>query len=275
MQRESQMDPIVIDEKNGLVFRSEDELYNHFRNEIESLEKEFKSYRTTDDFTDKELEDLMTNLDLTLDEPDRIWIDQTTFKNIPLYHFHKKFEDNGLVYYYVACAYMEDDSPTFIYIHFGTKSEKLALKFQRGELVYDQMFEIYEPAYIEGDALREGDTLAFGLFSAMMKIRNEKDIPIEKFKDFAGYREETIEEPDEIWKSQNIQEQTLVTFIRDYSDKSDGKELHYIVVTQEENGAGQVHTLLFSFPTNDLTLVDRYRHGENLQAEEVVQESSH
>lgn len=32
---------------------------------------------------------------------------------------------------------------------------------------------------------------------------------------------------------------------------------------------------MFSFPTNDESLVDRYRHGENLHAEEVVQESSH
>ncbi|NQZ19758.1 MAG: peptidase, partial [Bdellovibrionales bacterium] len=35
------------------------------------------------------------------------------------------------------------------------------------------------------------------------------------------------------------------------------------------------HALLFSFPTSDETLVDRYRHGENLQADEVIQESSH
>jgi hypothetical protein len=36
-----------------------------------------------------------------------------------------------------------------------------------------------------------------------------------------------------------------------------------------------VHSLLFSFPTSDTYLLDRYRQGENLQAEEVVQESSH
>ena len=52
------------------------------------------------------------------------------------------------------------------------------------------------------------------------------------------------------------------------------EDLHYIVVTEEDTEA-QVNSLLFSFPTNDTTLVDRYRQGENLEAEEVATESSH
>lgn len=275
MQKQSLLEPIVIDEKNGLVFNNEQDLYSHFKPQIDSLEAEFQKLRTKGDYTDSELEILMSYLDLTLDQPDRIWMDEETFKDVPIYHFHRQCEWEGQICHYVASAYVEEESPTFIFIHFGTKSEKLAQKFQRGHLIYDRMFEVYEPAYIEGDALIEGDTLAFGLFSAMMKIRAEKDIPIDKFKDFGKYREETIENPDEIWKSQNLQGQNLVTFMKEFPDSEYSKDLHYIVVTQEENAAGHVHTLLFSFPTVDLTLVDRYRHGENLQAEEVVQENSH
>jgi hypothetical protein len=47
-----------------------------------------------------------------------------------------------------------------------------------------------------------------------------------------------------------------------------------MVVTEEDTEA-QVNSLLFSFPTKDETLVDRYRQGENLEAEEVATESSH
>jgi len=45
--------------------------------------------------------------------------------------------------------------------------------------------------------------------------------------------------------------------------------LSYVVVTQEDDNSN-VHALLFSFPTTDKTLVDRYRQGEYLQPEEVA-----
>ena len=50
--------------------------------------------------------------------------------------------------------------------------------------------------------------------------------------------------------------------------------IFYISVTLEDSGTNS-HALLFSFPTNDESLVERYRHRENLQADEVIQESSH
>lgn len=276
-EKKKSMD-IVIDEKLGLVFKSEDELYQHFKKQIDLLEKVFQKARKAAgaDFSDEELESLMPYLDLTLDQPDKVWMDEETFKAFPIYHFHRVCEWNGEPCHYIASAYVEEDSPTFIFLHFATKQDSVIQAFQKGQLIYDRMFEAYEPAYLEGDALVEGDTLAFGLFTAMMTIRSEKDIPLEQFKDYGKYREETIETPDEIWKSQNLQGQNLVTFVKELSDNSEGqKDLYYLVITQEEVGSSHVHTLLFSFPTNDLSLVERYKQGENLQAEEVTQENSH
>ncbi|MGZ3795811.1 MAG: PBECR2 nuclease fold domain-containing protein, partial [Pseudobdellovibrionaceae bacterium] len=112
-----------------------------------------------------------------------------------------------------------------------------------------------------------------GLYIAMMKVRGEKDIPQELFQDFADLREETIESADEIWRKNDLEGNVLVTFIKEYPDH-ETKDLIYIVVTQED-ATTNVHSLLFSFPTTDSTLADRYRQGENLQAEEVTQESSH
>lgn len=120
----------------------------------------------------------------------------------------------------------------------------------------------------------EGDPLAVGLYKAMMKVRTEKDIPQEKFQDFADLREDTIESADEIWRKTDTEGHVLVSFIKEYPDHEEVKDLVYVAVTQEDEETN-VHSLLFSFPTNDEALVDRYRQGENLQAEEVSQESSH
>jgi len=109
----------------------------------------------------------------------------------------------------------------------------------------------------------------------MLIVRNPNDIDEELFKNYSELREETIEEADEIWRNTTLGGYTLVTFIKDFSRAEEGAEtLYYLAVTLEDEGSNS-HALMFSFPTNDENLVDRYRHGENLQAEEVVQESSH
>jgi hypothetical protein len=131
-----------------------------------------------------------------------------------------------------------------------------------------------EFATIEGDGLSEGDPIAMGLFLSMLKIRSEKDVAHDKFRALGEeLRNDTIQSPDEIWKRQDYYGNMIVSFIKDFPDH-EVKGLYYIAVAQEEE-AGGVHSLLFSFPTNDEGLVDRYRQGENLQSDEVSQESSH
>lgn len=127
---------------------------------------------------------------------------------------------------------------------------------------------------MEGDALGEGDPLAMGLYMAMLTVRSEKDIPQDKFHEFADLREDTIENADEIWRKNDLDGNILVSFIKEFPDHETTKDLTYIAVTQEDEESN-VHSLLFSFPTTDQSLADRYRQGENLQAEEVSQESAH
>jgi len=106
-----------------------------------------------------------------------------------------------------------------------------------------------------------------------MKLRGDKDVQASEFKKFFEFREDTINNPDEIWKKVDSEGHILVTFIKDISENY--KIDHYYIVVTEEDPNTEMHSLLFSFPTNDSTLVDRYRQGENLEAEEVSTENSH
>lgn len=272
----SEKEYIVVDEPAGLIFESEKELYGYFESAISKLEQEYQSLRSPDDFTDEEQISLEHYLEATLDEPDEVWMDEKTTEEFALYHFIKSFEEGNEAFKYVAVAYVssEDEYPTFVFIHFPTKDSRVWQNYQRGELVYDKNFEQVASGAIEGDALGEGDPLAMGLYMAMLKVRGDKDIPQEKFQDFANLREETIESADEIWRKNDLEGNVLVCFIKEFPDHEELKDLAYIAVTQEDESSN-VHSLLFSFPTTDRTLVDRYRQGENLQAEEVSQESAH
>lgn len=263
---------IVIDEKAGLIFESEKELSAYFEDAINGLESEYQSLRSDEDFTDEEQVRMEGHLEEALDAPDEIWRDEGTLAELALHHYIKDL--GGTFYIAVTYVATDDESPTFVLTHFPTRDPKLLQNYQRGEMIYSRLFEEAQPGAIDGDALIEGDPLAIGLYTSMLKLRGEKDIPTQDFHKFADVREETIESADEIWRKTDLNGNVLVIFIKEFPDHESVKELSYIAVTQEDPQTN-VHSLLFSFPTNDPALVDRYRQGENLQAEEISQESSH
>ena len=134
--------------------------------------------------------------------------------------------------------------------------------------------EVVPLGAIEGDALGGGDRLASGLYGAMLKIRSHDDIPEKDFPQYAAYRPMALQEAEEIWKRRDAQGHIFVSFIKDCEDDSTAKNLHYIVITLEDEHTNS-HPLLFSFPTTDPHLLERYRQGEAVQADEVIQESAH
>lgn len=272
-KKEYMQESIIIDEKRGLVFSSEEELYDHFLPQTQKLEKEFFLARKNSDIPEQDFEQYEALLSHVLNDPDEIWLDTEKLKNYDLHTYvgHYLVQDEAV--YYIALTLRVADEPNFIFLHFPTKDEELVEKYRNSELVYDRVLKEVELGSIEGDALSEGDDLAVGLYRAMMKVRSSHDVPEEKFKAYEQHREDCIEDADEIWRNTDLSGNILVSFIKDFGDE-DQKDLKYIVVTIEDP-ASSSHALLFSFPTIDENLVDRYRHGENLQAEEVVQEASH
>lgn len=264
---------IVIDEAHGLVFQSEDELYDHFLPQIHSLEKEYFTNRRNDDILDSEFSRYEELLNQVLDDPDEIWEDATSIHGFNVLTYVGHYTSGEEQVYYVALAYATEEVPSFIYLHFPSLDIDLVDRFRRGDLVYDRVIKEVEAGAVEGDALGEGDHLAVGLYRAMLTLRSEKDVQEKDFRNFEEHREATIEEADEIWRSNDLNGNVLVTFIKYFPDDH-RTDLHYLVVTIEDT-ASSSHALLFSFPSTDVSLIDRYRHGENLQAEEVVQEASH
>lgn len=266
---------ILVDEKAGLIFENENSLFGYFKPTIDMLEEEYQALRSADDFNDEEQISKEHYIEACLDDPDEIWLDDKAKSETPVHIFIKEIVEGDVAFKYIALAYVtvEDEYPTFVYLHFPSKDSRLWQNYQRGELAFDREYEKAAIAGIEGDALLEGDSLAIGLYHAMMKVRSEKDIPPEEFKNFADLRDETIESADEIWRKNDLEGNILVSFIKEFPDH-EVKDLTYIAVTQEDEGSN-VHSLLFSFPTSDNALVDRYRQGDNLQAEEVSHESSH
>jgi hypothetical protein len=274
--------PIIIDESKGLVFRNETALFNHFSAQIDLLEREFAQLRERfpNDISDQDFSDYEDVLQMVVEDPDEVWKFATSIHGYDVYAYLGLYEVNGQETYYIALCYRTGETPSFIFLHFPTHEFKLADQFRRGELIFDRISQEVGQGAIEGDALTEGDAAAVGLYQAMMKIRSdsETEVPESRFQDFKHLRELTIDDPDEIWKSTDSKGQNWVSFIKDFGDEDQdsykGHPVTYVVVTLEDSNSDS-HALMFSFPTTDINLVDRYRHGENLQAETVKQDPSH
>ena len=264
---------ILIDEGQGLIFENEDSLYGYFSKAIDQLEDEYIKNKKEDDFSDAEQIALEKYLEMTLDEPDEIWRDEDRFNEFVVHYFIKNFSEKKMSYVAVAYVSAEEQIPTFVLFHFPTKYSEKTKLYQKHSMIYNRITELVQEGAIDGDALVDGDPLAIGLYLSMIKLRSEKDIPQSRFKEFENLREETIESADEIWRKNDMDGNILVSFIKEFPEH-EVQGLHYVAVTQEDANSN-VHALLFSFPTTDESLVDRYRQGENLQAEEISQESSH
>ncbi|MCB0357343.1 MAG: peptidase, partial [Bdellovibrionales bacterium] len=213
-------------------------------------------------------------LEATLEDPDEVWVDASTFKDQDLTIYIKEFfneDDNSI--FHIAVTYTADDIPSFVYLHFPTKYIELVEKYQRGDIIYDRLLEEAPLGAIEGDALLEGDELALGLYQSMLKVRSEDDIAEKDFRSYVYMRETAIEEADEIWRSNDPFGNVLVNFIKEFPE-AEPATIYYVVVTIED-AISNSHALLFSFPTKDKNLVSRYKQGESLHAEDVSQESSH
>jgi hypothetical protein len=271
--KETQKQQIIIDESRGLIFDSEDDVIEHFRSEIETLEKEYHEWRSETDIDLDNIEDLDQHLTELLQDPDEVWLTHDALSGIPLGTFigYYEAEDHDINFYYITLTYFTDNIPRFVFLHFATTDLNLIKKYQRGEKIYDRNNQTIQSDEEAVDALTEGDELAVGLYRAMLKLRNPTDIPESEFHSYLKYREETIEDPDEIWRKIDTEGRVLVSFLKSIEDSGDVK---YIVVTTED-AATESHYLLFSFPTKDPNLIDRYKQGEPLDASSYTREESH
>ena len=166
---------IVIDEDKGLVFSSEDDLFKHFEKDIQVLENTYFAQRSKTDIPVEDFSEYEDCLTTILADPDEIWVDRTVLPGKEVSNFIAEFEEEDEgdqktknKFYYVAQVFINNNVPTFVYMHFPTNDEALLAHLRSGERIYDRsQLEIPLGAF-EGDALSEKEPLATGLYDACL-----------------------------------------------------------------------------------------------------------
>lgn len=200
---------------------------------------------------------------LCLSNPDEVWMEEND-NGENYYYFISNFTDQGGRFSYIVMCFCLELEPTYLLLSFPTRDRKMVEAFRRGkqqEFDKDEK-EAATPAEEMNEALKESFLSKQGnaIQEEMLRYRAKTDIPQAEFEEYSHLLEETIENPDEVWELQDEKENTLLTLIRAQDD-----QLHYVVICALDAAATAENQenwrVIYSFPTNDPALVQRYRRG--------------
>lgn len=251
---------VYVEESANRYFCSEKCIRAYYDPMAEHYRKEMLAIRDPHDISESEFAEYESYAPLCLSNPDEVWEDTTEFGEVISYHIAAFTNEGGKFTYVVACFCLEDE-PTYILTSFPTRDKKLVEEFRRGEKLEfaegDQ--EVPEPEVspvLADDFLaRQGNAIE----EEMLRHRSAEDVPSSEFEDFVHLVDQTIENPDEVWELQDEGDNPLLTLISQHEE-----HLYYVVICAIDASQEQQENwrVIYSFPTRDQSLVQRYRRGQ-------------
>ena len=199
---------------------------------------------------------------LCLSNPYEVWLEENE-NGESIHFFMANFMNEGGKFTYIVMCFCLELEPTYLLLSFPTRDKKMVEEFRRGEQleISNVDSEVNPPSTAEVTAGLKDDFLSRqgqAIEEDMLRHRSATDIPKQEFEEYAHLLEQTIENPNEVWELQDEGENTLLTLI-----SQEDENLHYIVIcTYDEQAEGRESwRVIYSFPTRDLAMVQRYRRG--------------
>jgi hypothetical protein len=264
---------LFVEEEIGRVFCSEDCIAAYFAPEVERLEKEYFKHLASSDLSPDEREKLAHLRWITLQEADEVWREKT-LSGDHRYTLISEFTPSSKPVWSVCICLFLRGEPSFLYLAFTTRNGAMVNHYRRGERIEwirpakkeDRPARATADGESDGEAIRmdgladewtEEETLRASLSGP----RRADDIPVEDYPLYNACTEETLHEPDEVWRVSPSGEDGphLYHFIREYPDEKPG--FWFVVVARETSSDDEEIEILDLFPTRDAELVQRFRQG--------------
>jgi hypothetical protein len=249
---------VYVEESANRYFCSEKCIRTYYDPMAEYYRQQMMGIRDPHDISEADFGDYESYAPLCLSNPDEEWVDTTEFGETITFFLSNFTNEGGKFTYVVACFCLEDE-PTYILLSFPTRDKKLAEEFRRGEKVErkEEDDDVGEPevspVLAEDFLARQGNAIE----EEMLRHREPDDIPQKEFEEYVHLVDQTIENPDEVWELQDEGDNPILTLISQHEEN-----LHYVVICTFESNEGQESwRVIYSFPTRDPALVQRYRRG--------------
>ena len=249
---------VYVEESSTRFFCSEKCIRAYYDPMAEHYRSQMMEIRDPHDISEADFSEYESYAPLCLSNPDEEWVDTTEFGETITYFLANFTNEGGKFTYIVACFCLESE-PTYILLSFPTRDKKLVEEFRKGDRVErkEEDEEISEPkvspVLAEDFLAKQGNAIE----EEMLRHRSESDIPQSEFEEYGHLVDQTIESPDEVWELQDEGENPLLTLISEQGDS-----LHYVVICAIDASQGQESwRVIYSFPSLDPALVQRYRRG--------------
>lgn len=210
-------------------------------------------------------------MEKTLQDPEEIWCQTNSLgETVHSFIYREELNDGRDLYYILLCL-VYSKRPAYIIHSTATFSEALVQSYRIGTTVENISDFTPGPSQKEEALQISQETMDIleskksSLLAELMEHRKESDIPFETFTLYADYYTSTLENPDEVYKGQDLDEEDVYIYIKAHD--RDGISFFFfvlcIVAHNEMTGKSALFPVL-SFPTIDPVLHRYYRKGDKL-----------
>jgi hypothetical protein len=224
-------------------------------------------------------------METTLTRPAQIWRIENELKE-EVYCFIGEYKERETQYqkkfYLIIVCTLFDQRPAFIFSVTATKDPTLLKVYQSGEKIDDPK-SFLKPSHsaadkeappidilpegIQGLEQKKGQVLA-----QQLELRGEADIAFDQFNLYDQFFDLTLEDPDEIYRWQDGDGDTLLTYIKAHN-QGNTSFFYFVImlkvdprwVVNPEN-ARDVLVPVLSFPSVDGQMSAFYRRGDLLSS---------
>jgi hypothetical protein len=267
-------DLLFVEAGSTRSFCNEKCIEKYFKPITDDLEKTEKSFRKKYALeTEKCLEYLndISIMESVMTAPDEMWCLENGIKE-EVFSFIKKIElENKNPFYVVVLCSIFDTYPGYVLLSTVTESKFLMEEFRIGEEV--DIEEHFSENLIEDGSMSISnneveiiDKKKSTILERHIDNLSIADIPVDKYELYEEYLETTMEDPDQVFKRNDDDGDTLFTYIKAY-DKQ-GVSFYYFVVCMKLDMEGEegeeVIVPILTFPSVDGDLYRLYHEGEQV-----------
>jgi hypothetical protein len=239
---------LFVEEVPGRYFCSEHCIESHYEHLVEYFKNESDQFRlelkSQEDSIQSYLEDVEV-MNSLLNGPDELWC-ETNKIGEKYFTFFKKFELEEDNFTGIGICYIYDSVPSFVLFATMTNNDEMIQRYRRGELIEDPSQVINcegakrtgEQSEEEESFIKELEGHRSELIADLLERRLPTDIPFEKFGLYESYINETLELPDQVYKTKQLLD--LEMFIYTKAFDIDGVSFYYLVICLSAEDDGNV-----------------------------------
>ncbi len=279
---------LFVEEESSRGFCTENCIIQFYTPYMEVMGEEELANRETCGLMSSEGKDhLYQNKELfekALYSPDEVWVEQSELREEYFTHIYNFKKDGTNFYFILICSYYEGE-PSFVFFKTITKSAELVDLYRKDKPGEDELnnkknkdISVSESSASDNDSEVESlDEISLPVevvedielkksqvLAELLERRKESDIKFEDFMIYDEYISLSIDDPDEIYETEDDAGDTISTNIKSFQ-KGD-LSFFYIVICTKIEIPGNLDQLvlvpILTFPSVDNDLYKFYAVGE-------------